>query len=176
MNDCMALPVQTGKAIAVTAALVVIACLFFGGVWYIARNKPVPKERKLADIAGQTLETVVAWPRAEPWSYQMVLGLQRGSIQVSVTNACPELNGSVRIFRQGDPVAEFPISSRDAMRCNWLSRDAGLEGFILTWSRTNLFSKLAPKTLYQVTVSFDRRVPQGSSMWLCYLQSAAQSE
>src|SRR5882724_4171440 len=172
----MALPPLVKRAAPVVAFVVLGMLFLFCLLAYVVRNKPVPKERKLADISDETLRTVVAWPKAAPWSCQMVLGLQPDDGHVVVTRQCPEFNASVRIFHDEVAIAEFSISSRDATPCNWLSHEGNLNGFILTWHRTNLFVNLAPRTLYQVAVTFDRHVPQGSSLWLCYLQSLGERD
>ena len=79
--------------------------------------------QKLIDCTNNLLTFQIACPNLPP--YQFLLGA-----------LAPETNGLT--IRQGNrPVARIPIASSDLTPCNWLHQ-ATLDGYILTWSRTNL--------------------------------------
>lgn len=150
------LPSRVGQfAIAVALAIVALAA-----VW-VALSVQTPAERKLATISTSTLETSVVIPPGD--AYSLVIGLPKYNT---------DFEGDVAIRSGGKVVMEFPISQRSAVKCNWLDNTGGLQGFIL--------QQLAPKNLgrgslagkrFQVTVSFTKRRPEGSSLWLFWITS-----
>jgi hypothetical protein len=126
----------------------------------------VPNARKLVDCTNNVLTFQMACPNLPP--YQFLLGV------------APEDNGFTfqgdLTIRQGAKlIVHFPIASSDLTPCNWLHQTS-LDGYILAWSRTNQSERLSDLLqsgqTYDVQVTFAKRPPQHSSLWLASMKKA----
>jgi hypothetical protein len=142
---------------------VVLALLVLGIIGYFALPRlgcmDVPKRQKLADCNTNSLAFTMTCDHSPP--YQFVLGLgpsQTGALA---------FRGEVIIQQSTGTVARIQIGSDHATPCNWLS---GLDGYILTWNRTNvgelLGELLRQGQSYDVRVAFAEPPPADSSLWL----------
>ena len=146
-----------GKLIKVVAALLVL-----GVIGYIALPRlicmDVPKQQKLADCNTNPLVFTMTCDHSPP--YQFVLGLgpsQTGPLA---------FRGEVIIQQSTGTVARIQIGSDRTIPCNWLP---GLDGYILTWNRTNAGERLGELLRhgqsYDVRVAFAEAPPTDSSFW-----------
>ena len=163
-------------ALAVVAGvigLLLAGCAYLGN--QIMVEKPLPHEQKLSDITNDVVAADIVWPNAEPWSYQLVVGLQTN--RFGYDRPCPTFAGVVTLTGpNGSPVEQFPVSSTNATQCNWLSHDHGLDGFIVTWKQTNVLRSFTAGTQYKIGLNFEKRPEEFTSLWLCYLQSQKQKD
>jgi len=118
----------------------------------------VPEAQKIADCTTNHLDFPMTVQYSPP--YQFLLGVSSPTGQLS-------FRGEI-VLQQGTGVlARIPISSQDITSCSWLP---SVDGYILTWSRTNhgerLSDILVQKQTYDVHVTFDEPPPVTSSLWL----------
>jgi hypothetical protein len=155
--------------ISVAAAISLsIGCALINLEDEIMQTKPIPMRQKLADIADNQVTASVIWPNAEPWSYQLVIGLPQGTISDPSSNRrCPDFAAIVSIIGPNDIVVQrFSITSDDTMECNWLDAQHDLDGVIVTWKRTDLFRSCKPGKRYTVRLDFERRSKELNSFWI----------
>jgi hypothetical protein len=93
--------------------------------------KHVPTAQKLANCTNDTIKFQLVATNLPP--YQFVLGMPQ-----NMTNQL-NFSGDIIIKQSTGTVARISINSRDITSCNWLS---GMNGYILTWSRTNRSDRL----------------------------------
>jgi hypothetical protein len=139
-------------AVALFAAILLVA---FRVRWVV---KDVPVAQKLADCTNAVL-TCDFLPTNRP-PYHFVLGLRRS------TATELRFRGELVISRSNSVLVRIPISSTDIRPCNWLG---GMEGYVLTWSRTNEMDRLDALLLhresYQLRAEFSELPPASSSLW-----------
>ena len=118
----------------------------------------VPEAQKIADCSTNHLEFPMTVQYSPP--YQFLLGVSSPTGQLS-------FRGEIVLQQGTGVVARIPISSQDITSCNWLP---SVDGYILTWSRTNhgerLSDMLVQKQTYDVHVTFGEAPPVTSSLWL----------
>jgi hypothetical protein len=118
----------------------------------------VPEAQKIADCTTNHLDFPMTVQYSPP--YQFLLGVSSPTGQLS-------FRGEIVLQQGTGVVARIPISSQDITSCNWLP---SVDGYILTWSRTNhgerLSDILVQKQTYDVHVTFDEPPPTTSSLWL----------
>jgi hypothetical protein len=119
------------KAIAV--AITVVTVLLAVVVPNVLRGK-IPTTQKLIDCTNNFLTFQMACPNLPP--YQFLLGVLHRE-----TNGF-SFQGDLSIRQGNTLVARIPIGSSDLTPCNWLHQ-ASLDGYILTWSRTNETERLS---------------------------------
>jgi hypothetical protein len=157
----MANPGFKKTVLMVATALVVIALFAIWANCKIHRI-PIPKREKLADCTPGNFLFPLRVRYHEP--YQFVLGVAHS------TQGPLDFHGEIELRQATGVVARIPISSGQLTPCNWLDREAGLSGYILTWSRTNQGERLGDVLVrgqtYKASVSFSNAPPQGSSLWL----------
>jgi hypothetical protein len=122
----------------------------------------IPQEQKLADCTTNDFGFTMRVQYRPP--YQFLLSMphsETGKISFA---------GEIVLKQAASVVADIPISSHDAVPCNWLEQDHGLSCYILTWSRTNQGQRLNDvffqKHSYEVRVTFTEPPPAQSSLWL----------
>ena len=145
------------KLIKVVAALLVLGVIGYFALPHLVCTE-IPKRQKLADCNTNVLAFTMTCDHSPP--YQFVLGLG-----ASHTGAIA-FHGEVIIQQSTGTVARIQIGSDHMTPCNWLP---GLEGYIVTWSRTNAAERLS-KLLrrgqsYDVHVAFSEVPPTDSSLW-----------
>jgi hypothetical protein len=142
---------------------VVAALLVLGVIGYFALPRlvctDVPKRQKLADCNTNALAFTMTCDHSPP--YQFVLGL-------GPSHTGPlAFRGEVIIQQGTGTVARIQIGSEHVTSCNWLP---GLDGYILTWNRTNAGERLGELLrrgqIYDVRVAFAEAPPTDSSLWL----------
>jgi hypothetical protein len=120
--------------------------------------KEVPVAQKLADCTNAVL-TCDFVPTNRP-RYHFVLGLPRGRATEL------RFRGELIISQTNRVLVRIPISSGDIRPCNWLP---GMEGYVLTWTRTNEMDRLGALLLhsqsYQLRAEFLELPPTSSSLW-----------
>jgi hypothetical protein len=118
----------------------------------------IPARQKLADCNTNNLSFAVTCDHSPP--YQFVLGLPPS--HTTPFSFC----GEVVIRQSTGTVARIQIGSDHITPCNWLP---GLDGYILTWNRTNAGERLGELLhhgrSYDVRVVFSAAPPLGSSLW-----------
>ena len=142
---------------------VLVAVIALGVVGYFALPHlvcvEIPERQKLADCTTNALAFTMTCRHSPP--YQLVLGLAPSD------TAQLAFRGEVTIQQSTGTVAKIQIGSEHAVSCNWLP---GLDGYIVTWHRTNggerLSELLTPGQTYDVSVRFAEGPPRGSSLWL----------
>ena len=141
---------------------VVAALLVLGVIGYFALPRlvctDVPKRQKLADCNTNALAFTMTCDHSPP--YQFVLGL-------GPSHTGPlAFRGEVIIQQGTGTVARIQIGSEHITSCNWLP---GLDGYILTWNRTNAGERLGELLRrgqsYDVRVAFAEAPPTDSSLW-----------
>ena len=143
------------------AGLLLAGCAYLGN--RIMVEKPLPREQKLSDITNDAVVADVEWPNAEPWSYQLVVGLKTN--QFRYDRPCPDFAGVVTITGPDEtPVEQFAVASTNAQQCNWLSHDHDLDGFIVTWKQTNVLRTCTAGTQYKIDFRFEKRPKRGQPM------------
>ena len=162
-----AIMVSKLKAIAVAIAVAITALIVLAVVVPNLLGGKIPMTQKLIDCTNNLLTFQMACPNLPP--YQFLLSV-----------LAPETNGLTfqgdLTIRQGNRlVARIPIGSSDLTPCNWLHQ-ASLDGYILTWSRTNQAERLSellqPSQTYDVQVAFAKLPPPHSSLWLSSMGKA----
>jgi hypothetical protein len=141
---------------------VVAALLVLGVIGYFALPRLVctdaPKRQKLADCNTNALAFTMTCDHSPP--HQLVLGLGP-----SLTGPI-SFHGEVLIQQSTGTVARIQVGSDHITPCNWLP---GLDGYILTWNRTNAGERLSELLRhgqrYDVRVAFSETPPTGSSLW-----------
>src|SRR6185295_6820938 len=123
--------------IAIANILKVMSVVFaIGVVGYFALPHlvcmDVPKRQKLTDCTNSVLAFTLTCEHSSP--YQFVLGLD------SSVSKTPAFRGEIIIQQSTGTVATIPIDYHDMTVCNWLP---GLDGYILTWNRTNKGERLS---------------------------------
>ena len=118
-----------------------------------------PKQERLSDCTNSVLQFQMTCQHSPP--YQFVLGLP-----AQTTSGPISFRGEI-LLRQGTgTVARFLIGSHEMKSCNWLP---GLDGYILTWQRTNRTERpsdlLTQGQTYDVEVMFSQLPPRDSSLW-----------
>ena len=156
--------------------LLLTSCTYLGN--RIMFEKPLPIDQKLSNITNNLVVAKVVWPNAEPWSYQLVVGLPANQLTYSITNRpCPSFTGIVTVTGPDNiQLEQFYVSSTNVAQCNWLIRHQNLDGFILTWFLTNALHSCTPGTQYNIKLEFDKRAEEFESLWLSYLQSQKQKQ
>jgi hypothetical protein len=167
--------------IAVGLTLSIVASLVAGCAYLVDRammQKPFPHEMKLCDITNDIVVAKVVWPNAEPWAYQLVIGLPTNKLTGTFSGrACPDFTGTVTITDPGSAIVDkFLVSATNAQQCNWLDYHHGLDAFILTWSQTNALRSCDAGTQYTLQLECDKRPSEFKSLWLSYLQSGNQKK
>jgi hypothetical protein len=118
----------------------------------------VPKQQKLADCNTNALAFNLTCEHSPP--YQFVLGL------ASSHSGPFAFRGEVVIQQSTGTVARIQLSSEHIQTCTWLP---GLDGYILTWNRTNAGERLSELLhrgqSYDVRIAFTEIPPAGSSLW-----------
>jgi len=114
---------------------IVAALLVLGGIGYLVLPHLVctdaPKRQKLADCNTSALAFTLTCDHSPP--YQFVLGL-------GPSHTGPlAFRGEVIIQQSTGTVARIQMGSEHITSCNWLP---GLDGYILTWNRTNAGERL----------------------------------
>ena len=151
------MPLVIAKALMAVAALLAMGIAGYFALPHLVGTE-IPKRQKLADCNTNALAFTMTCDHSPP--YQFVLGLgpsHRGPIA---------FHGEVVIQQSTGTVARFQIASDDITACNWLP---GLDGFILTWNRTNAGERLSELLRrgqsYDVRVTFSEAPLAGSSLW-----------
>lgn len=155
--------------------VLLIGCSYFGNS--IIHEKPLPVQQKLADITGDKTEAVVRLPNAEPWSFQLVVGLpSNNSTNLLNPRPCPKFQGQITVTNMsGDLVGQFHVNSSNAQQCNWLIHQHNLDGFILNWSEAdNMLKSCKMGETYTIRLDFTERPKEFLSFWLSYIQSQNQ--
>jgi hypothetical protein len=118
-----------------------------------------PQAQKLVDCTTNSLDFPMTVQYSPP--YQFLIGISQ-----SPTGHL-SFHGEIVLQQSTGVVARIAFSSQDIISCNWLP---GVDGYILTWSRTNhgerLSDLLVRKQTYDVHVAFDDPPPVKSSLWL----------
>ena len=139
------------------AALIALGVIGYFALPYLVCME-VPKQQKLVDCNTNALAFKMTCDHSPP--YQFVLG-----IGLSPSPPCA-FRGEIIIKQSTGTVATIPIGSQDMTSCNWLP---GLDGYILTWNRTNAGERLSELLRrgqsYDVSVTFAEGPPSGSSLW-----------
>ena len=167
--------------IGTAVVVVVVGCLLAGCVYIgnqIMAGKPLPQEHKLADFTNDSATATVLWPNAEPWSFNLLVGVPIASrTNWTWEMPSPAFTGSVRVTSaEHTLIEEFSVKSENSQNCNWLTEHS-LCGFILTWQQTNcLKTATQPGQTYHITVTIPNRPAEIRSLWMSYLQSAEQRE
>jgi hypothetical protein len=141
---------------------VVVALFAVGMVGYFALPHlvctDIPKRQKLAECNTNALAFTMTCNHSPP--YQLVLGLGPSHTGLIA------FHGEVIIQQSTGTVAKIQIGSDHITPCNWLP---GLDGYILTWNRTNAGERLGELLRrgqrYDVRVAFSETPPAGSSLW-----------
>ena len=118
----------------------------------------IPKQQKLTDCTSNALAFHMTCERSPP--YQFVLGLGPSHTGQFA------FRGELLIRQTTGVVARIEIDSAHASFCNWLP---GVDGYILTWHRTNAGERLSEflsrGQSYDVGVTFVEGPPSDSSLW-----------
>ena len=152
---------------AIKVAMKAAAVLAFVGLFALWANYkihriPIPKREKLADCTSKRLSFPLTFRYHPP--YQFLLG-------VSYTSpGAVDFRGEIELRQATGTVTRILISSDQLTECDWLDREPGIKGYILTWSRTNrgdqLSDILVTGQTYDVRVAFSQDPPRGISLWL----------
>jgi hypothetical protein len=96
--------------------------------------------------------------------YALVLG---------VANAAkpPALDGRILIRKGQTTVFEVAITSTNAKACNWLVDESGCKAGYYIQTDEVLDTVLKPEETYSLDLSSNTGVPDGISVWLCYVQN-----
>ena len=148
---------------------VVAALLVLGVSGYFAIPRllcvEVPQRQKLVDCNTNALAFTMTCDHSPP--YQFVLGLAPSHTGPLV------FRGEVVIQQRTGTVARIQIGSERITSCNWLPV---LDGYILTWSRTNAGERLGEflhrGQSYDVRVAFAETPPTNSSLWFSSMAKA----
>ena len=151
------------------STVILIAALALGYLFYNAWTIKVPRQRKLADCDQQRVSFELQVPEGRTFS--LVLGIPT-SAKIS---GGPLFAGNITIEGQQLPIMRFDFRSEESRPCNWLTYDAGLNGYIINGLDFDLQHKL---TAYlqsgrkkTVTISFSNLPPSGTSIWLAWYES-----
>lgn len=146
----------------IVAVLVILlpSALFFHFVVSIE----VPHVRPMLTCNAAHLETAFTLPPGS--HYDLILGVP--------VSASPSIafKGRVSISQSGRVLRSFPIASNNASGCNWLHRP-DQAGYIVTWQRPHAVEMdtfLESRQSYNLSVTFTKTPPPGSSLWLSWLQ------
>lgn len=147
------------KLLKVVAAIVAVGTVGYFALPYLV-CMDTPKYEKLADCNTNALAFTMTCEHSPP--YEFVFGLgpsHKGPLA---------FRGEIVVQQSTGAVARIQIDSDHITPCNWLA-GAGLDGYILTWSRTNAGERLS-KLLrrgqsYDVHVAFSEVPPTDSSLW-----------
>lgn len=147
------------KLLKFVAAIVVVGIIGFFALPYLV-CMDVPKYEKLADCNTNTLAFTMACAHSPP--YQFVLG-------IGPSHTGPlAFRGEIVVQQSTGTVARIQVDAEHITPCSWLAR-AGLDGYILTWSRTNAGERLSELVRrgqsYDVSVAFSEAPPTDSSLW-----------
>jgi hypothetical protein len=147
------------KLLNVTGALVMLGVIGYFALPRLVCTE-IPKQQKLADCNSNPMAFTLTCDHSPP--YQFVLGL-------GPTHSGPiAFHGEVIIQQSTGRVARIQIASDHITPCNWLA-EAGLDGYILTWGRTNAGERLGELLRqgqsYDVRVAFSEAPPADSSLW-----------
>jgi hypothetical protein len=145
------------KLIKVVAVLLVLGVIGYFALSHLVCTE-IPKRQKLAECNTNALAFTMTCDHSPP--YQLVLGLgpsHTGPIA---------FHGEVIIQQSTGTVARIQVGSDHITPCSWLP---GLDGYILTWNRTNAGERLGELLRrgqrYDVRVAFSEPPPSGSSLW-----------
>ena len=145
------------KLLKVVAALLAVGMVGYFALPHLVCTE-IPKRQKLAECNTNALAFTMTCDHSPP--YQLVLGLgpsHTGPIA---------FHGEVIIQQSTGTVARIQVGSDHITPCNWLP---GLDGYILTWNRTNAGERLGELLRrgqrYDVRVAFSETPPSGSSLW-----------
>ncbi len=143
---------------------VALALLVLGVIGYLALPD-VPKRVKLADCNTNSVAFTMTYDHSPP--YHFVLGLNPSHTGLLA------FRGEVVIQQSTGTVARIAVGSDHSTPCNWLP---GLDGYILTWNRTNtgerLDELLRRGQSYAVRVAFAEAPPTDSSLWFASMGRA----
>jgi hypothetical protein len=149
--------VVTTKVLKVLGAILAVVVIGYFALPHLVCTE-IPERQKLVDCNSNTLAFVLTCDHSPP--YQFVLGLapsHTGSFS---------FRGEVVIQQSTGTIARIQIGSDHITPCNWLP---SLDGYILTWSRTNAGERLGELLhrgrTYDVRVAFSEAPPLGSSLW-----------
>jgi hypothetical protein len=122
----------------------------------------VPVKEKIADCTNDVFVIEMKCKYSPP--YAIVLGLPKLN-----TNGL-DFGGDIKIYRSNRVVASILVNSTNVTPCNWLENGPGLAGYILSWPTMNasdqMSKALVPNQSYSFKVTFSKRPPEGSSLWL----------
>jgi hypothetical protein len=143
---------------------VVAALLALGVIGYFALPHlvcmEIPERQKLADCNTNAIAFTMTCDHSPPYAFVLGLG-------PSHTGPLA-FRGEVSIQQRTGTVARIQIGSDDITPCNWLA-GSGLDGYILTWNRTNAGERLSELLRrgesYDVRVAFSEAPPTDSSWW-----------
>ncbi len=148
---------MTAKFLKVVAALLVLGVVGYFVLPHLVCME-MPQRQKLADCSTNAMAFTMTCDHSPP--YEFVLGLGPSHTGPIV------FHGEVIIQQSTGTVASIQIASDNITPCNWLP---GLDGFILTWNRTNAGERLGELLRrgqsYDVRVAFSEMPPSGSSLW-----------
>jgi hypothetical protein len=119
-------------------------------------------DRRLADCDRNPVQSSFPCPRGK--IHHLLLGIPRSHHRQTFA-------GHIHVEEQesGEPLCEFDFSSDAAEGCNWLDK-YDLDGYILTWHSGDQWHSIKPGHRYILTMDFSRLPPNGSSLWLYWVQ------
>jgi hypothetical protein len=105
--------------------------------------------------------------------FQLVLGIDGLPYKSDLVKPPSGFAGRIRIFEREAEILSFPISSETAQWCNWLSQDAGISAFVLSWHlprNKDLDNALVPGRRYTIQLEYDLVPASATSLWFSWVQ------
>jgi hypothetical protein len=154
---------RTGKRIASTLLLFVIAVIFAMTCIVISKRSPVAL--KIGDWENGLNRFNFSSPKGI--KFRLLVGIPR-----DVDYDISQVKGEIRVTQRGASVLNSNITTNDVLFTSWLSTK-GLNGFLITGYTNNLaeeFFSIEPGVKTEISLLLSPKPPPKASVWIYCLQ------